>query len=299
MRKVNNHGFSLMEVIIVAGISVVIMMAVSTMFFNENRQSKALAEKLAGLDFQNLLIASLADGALCDYFLTNPAEAGNRSTNVINTLSLKTAIINLKNIPQSSTVPNPALTTIGKSVSPIAPNLRVQSIQINNFTGAADSYTANLRVNFDNTQTVISVQPVIASLHIQTNPASPPNAKQITGCAAAAATSSIICTHVVRSSPNGNTTYSYGFAAGECTGGVLPDATYTGTFKSANFIGGATNYIVLDSGQPPPSYCGAGPLPCSAGPGLAAWVTPTSNAVLPECGGVNCNGFFTVVYNKK
>jgi hypothetical protein len=71
-RSANEKGQGLLEVIIAIGIMGIMMLGFASMMSSQYRETGALEQKLAAMDLEKLLIASLADGTVCQYVLNNP-----------------------------------------------------------------------------------------------------------------------------------------------------------------------------------------------------------------------------------
>lgn len=177
----NEHGISLIEVLVATGVLMILMMGIVSMTLTQQKETKALSEKLAALDLEKLLITTLANGQICS------AELATQIFNasgpyVIDTTALATQTINLTTLHSAPTVGATPMITTNSPASAMASHLLVDKVTFKNFvsTGPADSYFADLTVAFSGG--VRSISPIIIKMLIKTNPADPANAKRVTGC---------------------------------------------------------------------------------------------------------------------
>jgi prepilin-type N-terminal cleavage/methylation domain-containing protein len=180
----SNKGFSLIEITVALGILSVTVLAFATMMTNQSRQTKALSEKMATLDLTNALIRTVANSAACDFMLTNPAVLTFDSTLIG---SGTPPVINLNTVYPTASATGTPVAQVNTAASPLSASAVVTTIVINEITGADDSFGARLTVNFDETQLTHVLRPVSVGLSFLTDPASPANAKVITGCGSASA----------------------------------------------------------------------------------------------------------------
>ena len=66
------NGQSLIQVIVSIGILSAMALTFASLIATQQKETKALTEKLASLDLEKLLITSLADGSICTGELSNP-----------------------------------------------------------------------------------------------------------------------------------------------------------------------------------------------------------------------------------
>ncbi|WP_413290174.1 type II secretion system protein [Bdellovibrio sp. HCB337] len=177
----NKSGTSLIEVLVAVSIIGFIALALTSLIVSQQKESRALADKLSALDLQQLLISTLADGSVCTFQLTDPSEASHRSAQTINIQNIATEIIELDRILLRGVAGSSVLIAKDGSVSALSPQMTVKSIVLENIQGSNDFFTANYRVDFAST----SIRPpkaITVKTTLQTNPASPNSAKQIVGC---------------------------------------------------------------------------------------------------------------------
>ncbi|MGZ3818139.1 MAG: type IV pilus modification PilV family protein [Bdellovibrio sp.] len=176
----NRAGMSLVEILVSFGVMMILISGISAMTINQQKETRALSEKLAALDLEKLLISSLSDGSICTAELASTVF--HPSAYVINTTQLNQQTISLPNLHASSTSGAAYLTETNQPVSAMASQLLVDTIKFQNFTstGPADNYFVDLQVAFKNG--VRPLKPVTIKMIVKTNPTDPPNAKTILSC---------------------------------------------------------------------------------------------------------------------
>lgn len=182
----NQRGQSLVQVMISLGIMCLMMTVFATMMVNQLKETRALSEKLAAMDLEKLLIASLADGSVCSYVLgPNPSWQTFDSTLPLpQTITLTNpspdaAALYISILPGPTN--GPLAVQVGKPVSAVSSRLTVTSIQLQIASGASGSYLGNWIVNFDPATEVRALKPVFISTKLTVDTTIPTSAK-ITGC---------------------------------------------------------------------------------------------------------------------
>lgn len=181
MRKVSESGMSMIEVLVALGIVGFIIAALTAFMVSQQKESRALAEKLSVMDLQQLLISSLADGAVCTFLMTDDTQASNRSSRTINASSLANQKITLNKIPLRGQASSPSVVELDMPVSALSPQLKAKSISIENLQGSGDFYMADILVSFTSNGPRV-LRPIAVKTILRTDPASPANAKVIVGC---------------------------------------------------------------------------------------------------------------------
>lgn len=136
-------GMSLLEVLVATAIGVIIGYGVAASLANQAREASALQDKLAALDFQNSLTATLAKPGLCDRLFKNATFNGSLVGSTPGP-SIPITRIYLNASPTDNTL----LAQVNQLVSGLSNRLRVGSIRLTNFVGSGDSFTADLVVDF-------------------------------------------------------------------------------------------------------------------------------------------------------
>lgn len=176
-------GMSIIEVLIAVAIMSVVGTAMTSLITSQQKETRALSEKLAQLDLQKLLIASLANGSICT------AELASNTFNAtgpykINTTpgQLAAQKLNLTSLHASASAGAPVLIEVDQAVSANTSQLLVNTISFENFvsTGIPDNFLADLKISFKGS--VRSITPISMKMLVSTKPTDPPPAKTITSC---------------------------------------------------------------------------------------------------------------------
>jgi len=167
----NESGQSLIQVIISAAIMGVIMLAFASMIASQVKETHALSEKLAVIDFQQQLSRSFIDGSLCTAIMTPPFSGVSPLTFTVPTggapptspLSLD---LPYTSIPISSVLLTTPLATAGVPISPSFPSVVARptnTFAIKDIIGASDGtsgyFLANFLVSFDEKKLVRALRP--------------------------------------------------------------------------------------------------------------------------------------------
>jgi type II secretory pathway pseudopilin PulG len=180
-RRGNQAGFSLVEVLVVAGMMGFMVMVLSSIVSSLSRESTSLKESLSRSDFDQQLIRAMADGTVC-----TKISAGKSFLVGGTPPSIK---LSLAEIPVSALPGAGPLATRGKPISANSPSVVVDPtnpFEIVNISGSSSggvgSYTANLVVNFDSNQLVQAIRPSSVQVILQTTSAG--GVETVVGCAA-------------------------------------------------------------------------------------------------------------------
>jgi prepilin-type N-terminal cleavage/methylation domain-containing protein len=152
-KKIKSNGFSLIELIIATTIMSIVSLSIVTLITNQNREVKALTEKLTITDLQTQLQRTLNNVNYCNCLL----RGKNFNTTALN-ISPANQIVSLPS-GFSATPPAPALCTqepsdlippVGRSV--LNTNITVASVGLNNLQLiSSNNYSADLQVEFGGT----------------------------------------------------------------------------------------------------------------------------------------------------
>lgn len=185
--RLNQRGMGLTQVIVAIGVSSILISAMVAMTTYQARESRGLTEKLAAIDLQRLITASVSDATVCSYIVTHGATTDFDASSITATQSQ--GPINLGNILRASDSPTGAqLAEVGRLASPFSTTLKVQSIELAEINcgatctpTATSSFNAVIRVNFDTSGSVRGLASAAAPVILQTTGAGA--TKTITGCA--------------------------------------------------------------------------------------------------------------------
>ncbi|AZZ37853.1 hypothetical protein CIK05_13930 [Bdellovibrio sp. qaytius] len=170
-----------------AGMMAIVMSAVASMMSSQQKETRAITEKLAQLDLQKLLLAALANGSICNAELAgltfNPTGA-----RTIDTTNITAQTIELSSLHASGASGAPNLIAVGETASPNAPQLKVSKIIFENFvsTGVPDTYIVDLNISFAGG--VRETRPINFKMHIMVDPTAPAGARPIKSCLESGAT---------------------------------------------------------------------------------------------------------------
>lgn len=189
LRNLNERGQSLVQVLVSIAIAGIVMASFSSMMVNQQREARALTEKLAASDLEKTAIAALADGTICNYVLNSPTPltfnaaavaAGNPQIIQVNR-PLYASLI-----PGTPPTPGPVIAQVGRLASGFSSTLEVNSVELRVTSGTGNSYVANWEIGFDNMKTIRAVKPASVSTTITVSTTAPdsPTAARITGCQA-------------------------------------------------------------------------------------------------------------------
>ncbi|MGZ3747908.1 MAG: hypothetical protein ACXWRE_11130 [Pseudobdellovibrionaceae bacterium] len=176
----NCAGMSIVEVLVSFGIMMILVSGISAMTVSQQKETKALSEKLAVLDLEKLLINSLSNGSICTAELATTIF--HPSAFVIDTTQLDKQSISLTQFHANTIAGSALLAAANQSASAMAPQLLVDTIKFQNFvsTGPPDNYFVDFQVAFKNG--VRSLLPITIKMIVKTKPTDPPNAKTIISC---------------------------------------------------------------------------------------------------------------------
>lgn len=182
----NSRGQSLVEIIVASGIMMIILLAMISFQVSQQKETKALAEKLTSLELQRQLTQHLSSLSNCGLMfnssnLKNPSDMPFDGTTVS---SANPRRISLKQIP--SPPPLPPVITAGAAPSPLARSLVVLPddaipapgilIKVTNMTPPMGF----LVINFDSSRLIHPILNLEFPLNLLIS--GPVNSATITGC---------------------------------------------------------------------------------------------------------------------
>ncbi len=173
----NQKGMSLVEVMLAAGIMIVIGAAISSLILSQAKETKSLSEILAALDLEKNIIASMADGSVCQYMLTNPSQSS------FNSMALPQKITSPSPIYAKVTQagPGPIVAKVGDTASTYSSSMIIKSIKLEVLSGSGTSYTGRWLIEFDETKSVRAHKPISVSTTLSVDSTNPTAAKFV-GC---------------------------------------------------------------------------------------------------------------------
>ncbi len=183
---VNNQGQSLIQLLVSIVISIILLFVLVTLNVNQQRETKALTQKLGAMDLEKLLVSSLADGKVCAYVLNHPGVTFD-STNLPQTITLagspgQPAALYTNILPGPT--PGPVAVQVGTTASPLSNSLVVKSIQLQITSGSNGRYSSRWIINFDTAKEIRPLRPVSISNVLIVDDQTSPTAATITACQA-------------------------------------------------------------------------------------------------------------------
>lgn len=186
----SQSGMSLVQALVSLSIASIVMAGMISMNISQQRETRALSEKIAALDVEKLLVQTMVSSSLCHRLLVDKEYSSS------NPQTFDPKLINTKEPPLiklpgnklvanvSSTLKNgPALFKVGEAPSPDIPSLVVESIHISDLEPNGDNlYKASLEVQFQNSRLIRSIKPARTTLLLTTEDVPKSNLKQIVGC---------------------------------------------------------------------------------------------------------------------
>ncbi len=173
----HNKGFSLVEILVITGIITVVGLAVAGMMANFSKQQRRLNEQLARTEVLNFVNQVINNSQSCSSTLTSPIPFSfNASSLPASGGGLPSGALLWK--------PGQAALSVGDLASPLTPSLVINGLSLVNIinAGGADTWLGEIQVTFDPSKLVMALQPIKVRILINTDPASPINAKVVLGC---------------------------------------------------------------------------------------------------------------------
>lgn len=174
-------GFSLLQMLIAIGLASILVMIMASMMANQHRETRALQERLGGLELQNALVNVMASGDIC-MFVTNPPSGAKLKFNST-LLPAKRPQISVSEIPQMPVAGAPPLVKVGQALTSAGVPLKAKSIDLVILSGSGTKFFGQWQIQFafEKGALVRSLPPVVASVAL-TADVSSPTAATITSC---------------------------------------------------------------------------------------------------------------------
>ncbi len=174
----NQKGVSLVEVMLVAAIMLVIGAGISSLILSQAKETRALSEILAALDLEKNIIASMADGSVCQYMLNNPSQTKLNTMLALPQKFDSPGPIFTKITP---TGPGPVVAKVGDTASAYSTSMVIKSIKLEVLNGAGSSYKGQWLIDFDETKSVRAHKPISVGATLNVD-ATDPTAAKFVGC---------------------------------------------------------------------------------------------------------------------
>lgn len=174
----NNRGQGLIQALVAIGIMSIGATAMMSMIADQNKQARALSEKLAKIDLEKQLSSILLESATCTAFLASTSQT-------LNTTKLSEQKIEYIQIKASAATTAPTVVQVGEYVNAgSGRSMKVSNISLASFSasGVDDKYLAKLNIGFDPTSTTVPMKNITLSITVYTDPATAVGSKKIIGC---------------------------------------------------------------------------------------------------------------------
>ncbi|MCB0371161.1 MAG: hypothetical protein KDD45_17530, partial [Bdellovibrionales bacterium] len=142
--KLTSTGYSLIEVLIATSIVMMMALAMGTLIHNNQKQNKGLQQKLEAIELEQQVVRLLTDVAACECMFKDLDWTGSDI-----------------NIPLLKRGCGGNLVSAGNLISPGGSGVKINTIQLENIDTA--NISADLKITFDSTSTIIPLKPIIIS----------------------------------------------------------------------------------------------------------------------------------------
>lgn len=170
MKQKKSSGFSLVEILIGGAIISILALGFASFVSTSTSMQKRLEQKNEAFDLRQQLQATLANVATCSCQLTDLTFDSANSKLPLNLVRPACGVAQ-------------ALAQAGQLLPGTSTGLTVSNVSVANLRPAgAGEYLGELTVAFTSGSMVSALKPVITTLRLAVDPASPPSAVKITGC---------------------------------------------------------------------------------------------------------------------
>lgn len=182
----NQRGQSIVQVLISIGLMGILMTAFATMMTNQSRETQALTEKLASLDFSRTVTQYLSNSTTCSamFAASNLVNSGSMPFDATSISTAAPYVFALKQLPSGGAASPTAVA--GSQVSLLSNSLNLLDSSASPTPGIQISVssisppTANLLLNFDQGRLVRNIHNLTFPIGITVS--GPVNNTTITGC---------------------------------------------------------------------------------------------------------------------
>jgi hypothetical protein len=167
---------------VAAAIMSIVTLGMASTINHMSVQSRALSEKLASMDLEKLLIASLSNGSVCNYLLKDKTFNSNLSLSPASPVVITSPTRIYASYDPTATTPlGPTVAEVGQLASPYSESLKVSAIKMELTGRSGSSFTGRWRVDFDGTKLVRPIKPIYVSMTLGADTSDAANAK-VTSC---------------------------------------------------------------------------------------------------------------------
>lgn len=179
----NSNGFSIIEVLVAVGILMIGVMALISFQSSQQRETKALTEKLGSLDLARTVTSSIGTPSGCGalFAVANVTTPGDLSFTTTAASPTTPHVIKLNQIPGPGT--SPPIATSGSAASTLSSSLRIlptASTPAGIEVQVTSPTSASLVVNFDTNGLVRPLKSLSFPILLRSNTAA--GVTTITGC---------------------------------------------------------------------------------------------------------------------
>lgn len=176
--SLNSKGQGLIHVLVAISILGITMMSFLDFQTTQQRELKALSEKMGALSLKNVLLNVLSNQSVCTFELLNSTT---QTFDMSSAAAIASATIPINQIHLKNNSTSPVVVEVS-SVKPAVPDsksLFVNSIKLTNFVGSAGNFTAEWLISFDSSKLVRGLKPISIPTAVKVDMTTPSAAKII------------------------------------------------------------------------------------------------------------------------
>ncbi|WP_374078698.1 type II secretion system protein [Bdellovibrio bacteriovorus] len=177
----NQKGMSLMEMLVSIAIMAIAMAGVVTLQMHQQKETRAISEKLALLDFEKLLMTSMMDGSTCKFVLNDPTPLTFNSTALNPSAPQYLTPSRPLYAKVNGGTPGAVIAQLNQPLTPDNTSLVPRTIRLKIESGNGSTYVGRWEVHFDSARLVRALKPVTASA-VLTVDNSTPTAARVVDC---------------------------------------------------------------------------------------------------------------------
>jgi hypothetical protein len=184
----NDHcqkGQALLQAMLVTGLISILMLGLATTLNSQQREARAIAEKISTTNIQNLVAQALAREDICLFEFKNPIEKTFDSSNPASIAAADIdTITKIHTLPDLNSQPVIEIEDLVSGIDGKAPgsnSLIIKRISVRDFVSYGITFTANLYVELDASKMVRALNPIVVPLILDVD-ATTPSATKITSC---------------------------------------------------------------------------------------------------------------------
>lgn len=157
LKYLNNKGLTLIEIVVGIGLSAILISATTSMILSQQKETKALTQKLELSDLKNQIMQGFVNNDVCTWQFTGKTFSTDRVTTTnpsATTISLDALYAGLDNTSYVFAQRDTAL--------PGSSGLRVSTIQLTKIvaTGVTDQYKGTIQISFSPDSMIRAIKPI-------------------------------------------------------------------------------------------------------------------------------------------